>query len=312
MVVLILTEVPPTDAWSVELIAQLKQRGSQLDVRIWPESGSLNEIEVVLAWYPPLGTLKTFPNLKLILSLGVGVDHILRDPELPREVPIARLVPERLASQMTEYAIQAVLMFKGRRLEYREFQQRQQWHPLPPPNRQEFIVGVLGLGALGARVAQGLSAIGLPVRGWSRSPKQLVGVDCFFGREQLSLCLSQCRVLVNLLPLTPATEGILSAKTFAALPQGAYIVNVGRGQHLIEVDLLEAIASGQIAGACLDVFDTEPLPQEHPFWRHPRIVITPHVAAVGEIDDVVAYILDAIARLKTGSLKHCIDRDRGY
>lgn len=313
MAVLILAEIEPTDTWFTGLIAKLKQHRCDLDWRVWTEVGDPKEIEIVLAWYPPLGTLQMFPNLKLILSLGVGVDHILQDSSLPAHVPIARLVLDQLPLQMAEYVMQSVLAFKCRVLDYRDLQQLRRWHPLFTANIHQFIVGVLGLGTIGRVVAQRLSTIGLSVRGWSRNPKEIEGIDCFFGNEQFNAFLSQCCVLVNLLPLTTATKGILSHTTFVALPQGAYLINVGRGQHLIEADLLRALESGQLAGACLDVFNTEPLPREHPFWSHPRIVVTPHVAAVGAIDDVVNYIIDAIARTETGSpLKYLVDRNQDY
>ncbi|MBW4431105.1 MAG: glyoxylate/hydroxypyruvate reductase A [Pelatocladus maniniholoensis HA4357-MV3] len=313
MAVLMLAEIEPTDTWFTELIARLKQHRSNIDWRVWPEVGDPKEIEIVLAWYPPLGTLQMFPNLKLILSLGAGVDHILQDSSLPPDVPIARLVPNKLALQMADYVMQSVLACKCRVIDYRDLQQLRRWNPLFTPNRYQFIVGVLGLGAMGRIVAQRLSTIGLSVRGWSQSPKEIEGIDCFFGNEQFNAFLSKCCVLVNLLPLTTATKGILSHATFAALPQAAYLINVGRGQHLIEADLLKALESGQLAGAYLDVFNTEPLPREHPFWSHPRIVVTPHVAAVGALDDVVDYIIDAIARIETGSpLKNLVDRNQGY
>jgi len=315
IVVLLLTEMEPTDfwfPWFTSLIYRLKQHRSKLELRVWPESGVPEEVDIVLTWCPPLGVLRTFPNLKLILSLGAGADYILQDPDLPPEVPISRLVPQQLASQMTEYVMQAILAFKGRRVEYQKLQQLSCWEPLPTLRTDRFMVGILGLGAIGAKVARTLAAVDLLVRGWSRHSKQIKGVDCFFGPEQFEVFLSKCAVLVNLLPLTPTTEGILCEKTFAALPQGAYLINVGRGHHLIEADLLTVLDSGQIAGACLDVFKTEPLPKEHPFWSHPKIIVTPHIAAVSEIDDVVEYILEAIDLLKIGTLRYEIDRNQGY
>lgn len=315
MIVLLLTEMEPTDSWFpwfTRLIHHLRQHRSRLELRVWPEAGARDEVDIVLTWCPPLGVLQTFPNLKLILSLGAGAEHILQDPNLPPEVPISRLVPKQLALQMTEYVMQAILTFKGRRIEYQELQQLSRWEPLPTLRTEQCTVGILGLGAMGAQVSQALAAVGLWVRGWSRHSKQIKGVDCFFGHEQLDVFLSQCAVLVNLLPLTPATEGILCEKLFAALPQGAYLINVGRGHHLIEADLLKVLDSGQIAGACLDVFKTEPLPREHPFWSHSKIIVTPHIAAVSEIDDVVEYILDTIDRLKRGTLRYVIDRNQGY
>ncbi|NER05061.1 MAG: glyoxylate/hydroxypyruvate reductase A, partial [Okeania sp. SIO3C4] len=154
---------------------------------------------------------------------------------------------------------------------------------------------------------------GFPLRGWSRTPKTVAGVECFYGHEQFKLFLNKCQAIVCLLPLTPQTEGILCDDTFSALPTGAYLINVGRGKHLVEADLLSALDSGQIAGACLDVFDTEPLPIDHPFWSDPRIIVTPHIAAPGRPDELAGVILDTINCSQMGRpLKYAIDRHRGY
>ncbi len=166
---------------------------------------------------------------------------------------------------------------------------------------------------MGLVTAQKLAVMGFAVRGWSRTPKTIIGVECFHGKEQFKRFLSQCQVIVCLLPLTPETEGILCDETFSALPLGAYLINVGRGKHLVEKDLLTALNSGQIAGACLDVFETEPLPKDHPFWSDPRIIMTPHIAASGQPSDAANYIIDAIARYQTGQpLKYVIDRNQAY
>jgi glyoxylate/hydroxypyruvate reductase A len=313
MAVLILTKIAPTDAYFSHLIAQLKQRQPNLDLRVWPECGKLEEIEIVLAWQPPLGVMQKLPNLKLIISLGAGVDHILRDPNLPKQVPIVRLMCDRVTWQMAQYVTLAVLLFQQRLIEYQQLQRSQRWESLPVANARCFTVGILGLGVFGSTIAKKLAAIGFPVRGWSRTPKQIEGVECFYGNEQFELFLSQCRAIVCVLPLTPETKGILCQKTFSALPQGAYLINVGRGQHLIEADLLKALDSGQIAGACLDVFDPEPLPNHHPFWSHPRIIVTPHISGEAQPDDVADFILETIALHNTGQpLQYIVDRNRGY
>lgn len=313
MAVLILTEIDLTDPWFSKFIAQLKKRNPDLYLRVWPECGKLDEIEIVLAWYPPPGVMQKFPNLKLIISLGAGVDHILQDPNLPARVPIVRLMYDRLIEQMAQYVTLAILLFQHRFIDYQQLQRSRRWESLPVVNARCFTVGILGLGVFGSTVAKKLAAIGFPVRGWSRNPKQIEGVECFYGYEQLKLFLSQCQAIACLLPLTPETKGILCHETFSALPRGAYLINVGRGQHLVEADLLKALDSGQIAGACLDVFNTEPLPNEHPFWSHPSIIVTPHIAAEGRPDDVADFIVEAIALHNTGQpLKYLVDRTRGY
>lgn len=174
-------------------------------------------------------------------------------------------------------------------------------------------MGILGLGAFGSTVSKRLQNNGLSVRGWSKNPKQIPGIECFYGREQLKLFLSKCRLLVSLLPLTVKTENILNMDTFSALPQGAYLVNVGRGKHLVEKDLLAALDSGQIAGAWLDVFRTEPLPPEHPFWFHPQIIVTPHIAATGIPREFAHQVTDIITKFKQGlPLENLVNLKQGY
>ena len=313
MAALLLANIEPTDVWLTQVIVELEKRKPDLDLRVWPECGNPEDIGIILAWSPPFGIIQQFTNLQLIISLGVGVKHILRDPDLPANIPIVRLVYDRLAGQMFEYIARAVLSFKGRFLEYQQLQRSREWKYLDIPNGRSFVVGILGLGALGAIVAQKLATLGLTVRGWSRTEKTIAGVECFHGDEQFPDFLSQCQIVVCLLPLTPVTTGILCHETFTALPQGAYLINVGRGEHLVEADLLKALDSGQIAGACLDVFQTEPLPQNHPFWSHPQVIVTPHIAAVSDPGDAADRIVEAIDRSRTGkSLHDVIDRDRGY
>ncbi len=313
MAILILVEIEQTDAWFIELIAELKKRKPNLDWRVWPEFGKPEEVEIVLAWWPPLGVIQKFPKLKLIMSLGASVDRILVDPDLPHGIPIVRLVSHKNILQMVEYVTLCVLLVQRRFIEYQALQQSRRWEYLPTPETSSFTVGILGLGSFGSTVAQKLAAIGFPVRGWSRTPKAIAQVECFHGWQQFKLFLSQCRALVCLLPVTPETRGILSNETFWALPQGAYLINVGQGKHLIEADLLTALDSGQLAGACLDVFDTEPLPSEHPFWSHPGIIVTPHISALGLPNSAADCIIDTIARAETGRpFEYLVDRNQGY
>ncbi len=224
-----------------------------------------------------------------------------------------RWVSDGKTQQIAEYVTLAILLFQRRFIEYQALHRSQRWEYLPIPDAKAFTVGILGLGVLGSTVAKKLSAMGFSVRGWSRSPKAIAEVECLHGREQFKLFLSKCRAIVCLLPLTPETEGILCHETFCALPTGAYLINVGQGKHLVETDLLSALDSGQIAWACLDVFQKEPLPLEDPFWFHPRIIVTPHIAAVGQPEELAAYIVDTInCSREARPLKNVIDRNRGY
>lgn len=309
MVLLLLGEFETPEVW----ISALKNVMPTLEIKVYPDVENLEEIEAALVWMHPLGVLQQFPNLKVIISTGAGVDHIFRDTHLPPNIPIVRLVDESLTVQMSEYIVLAVLGFHRQINVYKIQQNQQLWQGLPPRNTASCTVGILGLGVLGLDVAKKLKTIGFSVRGWSRTAKQIENIDCFFGTEQFNAFLSGCSVLVCLLPLTPETEGILNQKTFAALLSGAYLVNVARGRHLVEEDLLNALASGQLSGACLDVFQTEPLPKNHPFWTHPQIIMTPHIAAKTIPACVAPQIIEAIQNSQQGlPLKNTADISRGY
>ena len=247
--------------------------------RVWPDSGPRERVRYALVWKPPRGFLAQFPNLKAILALRAGVDPIPGDPALPRGVPLLRLVDVGFPAQMAEYATYAVLHFQRRMREIAALQRQARWNQIDPFFTRDFPVGVMGLGVIGAVVAQRLAAAGYAVAGWARTSKQLEGVQVFAGMETFGKFLSRSRVIVNALPLTPQTENILNAGAFAAMPRAGYVVNVGRGAHVVDRDLIAALDSGQLDGAMLDVFREEPLPSSHPFWRHHKIAITPHVAA---------------------------------
>jgi len=293
--------------------SQLTRLTQQLDVRVWPEIGNPAEIDYALVWRPEPGFLASLPNLKLILSLGAGVDHLLGDPRLPRHLPIVRLVDPHMTDAMSEYVVLQVLRLHRRDLDYRAQQQAASWRELDQPNASERRVGILGLGELGQDAAKKLRALGFDVAGWSRSERTVAGVGSYAGAAGLAPLLGRSEILVCLLPLTAETEGIVDARTLALLPQGAALVNAARGAHLVEEDLLAALASGQISAAVLDVFREEPLPNGHPFWHHPRIVITPHVAAFTNPSTAAPIILDNIRRFEQGlPLLNRIDPARGY
>ncbi|HUC70107.1 MAG TPA: glyoxylate/hydroxypyruvate reductase A [Stellaceae bacterium] len=292
---------------------ELARLGSELDIRIWPEIGDAAEIEYALVWRPEPGLLASLPNLRLILSLGAGVDHILCDPQLPRDVPIVRLVDPYLTDAMSEYVVLQVLRLHRQDLDYRAQQQAGIWRELPQKNAGERPVGILGFGEIGQDAARKLAALGFPVVGWSRAEKTIARFRAHAGAGGLAKLLAGSEIVVCLLPLTPETEGILCASTFAALPRGAGLVNAGRGGHLVEADLIPALDSGQLAAAALDVFRDEPLPPGHPFWRHPRILVTPHIAGITNPTTAAAIVLDNIRRFEEGRpLLNEVDRTQGY
>ena len=293
--------------------AEMAHLAPDLDMRIWPEIGDAAEIEYALVWRPEPGLLASLPNLKLILSLGAGVDHILCDPQLPAGVPIVRLVDPYLTDAMGEYVALQVLRLHRRDLDYRAQQQAEVWRELAQKNAGERPVGILGFGEIGQAVGGKLAALGFPVSGWGRRERMIAGFRTYAGAGGLSQLLTESEILVCLLPLTPETTGILCARTFAALPRGAGLVNAGRGRHLVENDLLAALDGGQLSAAVLDVFRDEPLPPGHPFWRHPRIVITPHVAADTHPPTALPIIADAIRDLEAGRpVANLVDPRRGY
>ena len=264
-------------------------------------------------WRPEPGLLATLPNLKLILSLGAGVDHLLGDPQLPRHLPIVRLVDPYMTDAMSEYVVLQVLRLHRHDLDYRVQQEARVWRELDQKNAAERRVGILGFGELGRDAAHKLKGLGFDVAGWSRGERAVAGIECHAGAAGLPELLGRSEILVCLLPLTAETEGILNARTLALLPQGAALVNAARGAHLVEEDLIAALASGHISAAVLDVFRDEPLPADHPFWHHPRVVVTPHVAAFTNPATAAPIILDNIRRFEEGRpLLNRVDPARGY
>ncbi|MCD6076382.1 MAG: ghrA2 [Ramlibacter sp.] len=265
-----------------------------------------------MVWAPPQRFLDEQPGLKGIFNIGAGVDALMR-LTLPRDAVVVRLDDAGMSVQMAEFVCHAVVRHFRELDAYERDAAQGRWGFRKPRLRAEFPVGVMGLGVLGARVAQALAAFEFPVLGWSRSPKDVAGVRCFSGEVGFNDFLASTRVLVNLLPLTPDTEDLLDRDTLGRLQPGGYLVNVARGAHLVEADLLALLDSGHLAGAALDVFRTEPLPAEHPFWRHPKITVTPHTSARTLREESVAQIARKIAALENGEpIAGVVDRQRGY
>jgi glyoxylate/hydroxypyruvate reductase A len=309
MTILFIAPKLTPDSW----LKHLRVQDPGLDIRVWPEVGSPGDIVFALSWKHPRGELAKLPHLKCIASLGFGVDHLLSDPELPPGVPVTRIVDSGMIRGMSEYVIAAVLNHTRHFTLYRQHQAAGVWKARAPKHPGDLRVGVMGLGHLGADAAVKLAALGFRVAGWSRTPKSIEGVQSFVGDEALDAFLAQSDILICLLPLTAATQGILNRRTLAQLPAGAYVINAARGEHLVEEDLVEALASERLSGACLDVFRTEPLPAGHPFWSHPRVTITPHVASLTFPRDVAPQIVDNYRRVRAGQPPlHVVDPQRGY
>ena len=290
MALLFKSNIDRADWWRRELGKYIPD----LDVRIWPDIGELK-------------------NLRAVYSLGAGVDHLLADPDFPRHLPFSRVVDPNLTGRMTEYVVQHVLNHHRFCHAYDAQQRAHVWKEHFAPFASERKVGILGMGELGGGAAEALSFLKFDVAGWSRSEKKINGVESFFGDDQLDAFLARSEILVCLLPLTPQTKNILNADLFAKLPKGAGIINAGRGPHLAEDDLIPALDSGQLSAATLDVFHVEPMAEDHPFWDHPKIRITPHVASISDPASVARLVAENIIRTENGEeLLHAVDVEKGY
>ena len=297
----------------------MRRQDPDIDVRVWPdEMGNIEDITYALAWLPPPHVLESLPNLKMIFSLGAGVDAILKDPTLPKGVPIARVAEPDLTMRMTEYVVMQVLMHHRQQRRFEENQRNRIWDCFPTHSASALAVGIMGLGVLGSDAAQKLASLGFKVAGWSRSRKTIPGIECFAGPEEFDSFLKRTDILVCLLPHTPETTGLINGEVIAKLsrkgPFGAPIlINAGRGKQQVESDILAALDSGALYAATLDVFETEPLPQDSPFWSHPKVTLTPHAAADSDPDTITAYVLRQIRRHQAGlPVENIIDRKRGY
>jgi glyoxylate/hydroxypyruvate reductase A len=271
-------------------------------------------IDYVLSFRPPPGLLKTFPNLKAAFSLGAGVDGFLADPEYPKRAALVRFADKSLSAEMAQFVLMHVLIRHRQQRLFDNAQVKRQWRQRMLPRRTEDTrIGMLGLGEIGSFTARHLLELGFPVSSWSRDQKILPGLKSFAGDEELQAFLGRADILVCLLSLTRKTAGILNAKTFAAMPDGGFVINVARGGHLVETDLIAALDSGHLSGAVLDVFETEPLPEASPLWRHPKITVTPHIAAISQPSVAVKYVLDGIATFERGERPdHIVDVETAY
>jgi glyoxylate/hydroxypyruvate reductase A len=268
------------------------------------------DIDVALVGAPPRGVFARLPRLKLVQSLWMGVEKLLADPELPADVPLARMVDAGMVAAMSETVLAHVLDWHRHFWHYRQRQAAKLWKHRRQYMAQDRTVGILGLGELGGDAAGKLLALGFQVRGWSRRPKSIPGVQC---STDLGEVLSKSDAVVCLLPLTPQTRGVLNAAAFAKMPKGGCVINVARGAHVVQADLLATLNAGHLARAYLDVFDIEPLPADSPLWAHPGVTVTPHIAALTEPRTALATVVENIERLRRGEAPlHLVDRSAGY
>ena len=312
MVLLIKTGGP---AVFPEWKAAFEEFAPSLEVRAWDDRlVSPEDVQYVLVWEPDAGRIATFPNLRLILSASAGVDHILADPELPTSLRIVRMVMHETAERMADFVIFASLGLIRHLPELSAARCDRSWQQsLTGRLASDTTVGIMGLGQLGAYTAIRLSAVGFNVAGWSRRAKSIAGVECLAGDGEFSAFLSKCDILVNLLPDTVETRGILNASSLSKLPAGAGIVNVGRGRHLDVDALRQALDSGALSGAVLDVFEVEPLPKDDPLWLHPKIFVSPHIASTVSRRARARQAAAVIAADLAGkAVENLFDRNRGY
>ena len=286
------------------------------DIWAWTPQCASRQADYAVVWAPPAELFSHQKNLKAVFNIGAGADRVLRIPnsdKLLSGVPVVRLNDAGMAVQMAEYVCHALFRHAREFAAYEAHQRGHHWKTLPAFERANWPVGVMGLGAIGARVAEAVAGFDYPVHGWSRTPKVLAGITTYAGAGQFDAFLAATRMLVCVLPLTSATEGILNANTFGKLVPNGYLINVARGEHLVDEDLLLALAKGNLAGATLDVFRDEPLSAGHAFWDHPKITLTPHIAAITLVAQSAAQITQKIIALESGEkIEGVVLRDRGY
>lgn len=301
------------DEWAIWWPALQAALPGETLVRDRADAARVEDIDIAIVAQPEPGSLQGLPRLKLIQSLWAGVDRLLADPTLPAGVPLARMVDPAMNQAMAETALWAVLSLHRGFFRYAANQRAGRWQPHRQRRAGEIGVAVLGLGQMGRTVAQRLAANGYRVSGWSRTPAELPGVVCHAGEAALPQVLSAHQVVVNLLPLTPATGGFFNAARLSRLPMGAALINLARGAHVVEDDLLDALSTGRLSQVVLDVFQQEPLPADHPFWQHPHVTVLPHAAAQTDPRTASAVVAANVAAVRSGgAVQHLVQRQRGY
>ncbi len=307
---LFLSAADKAEAWRDAILGKFPDAGFD----VWPDQiTDKASYDYAIVWKPPVGELKSFPNLKGILSLGAGVDGILVDTDLPDGVPVVRLVDRCLTEGMSEYVLYWVLHYHRRMGVYLDWTSQGIWKQMRQTDTRDKRVGFLGLGELGADAAKKVAALGFDVAGWSRTEKAIDGITSYFGADQLTAFLNRTEILVVLLPLTDATRGIINKDTLAALPEGASLINAARGPHVVDDDLIAALDSGHLNAATLDVFHVEPLPDDHPYWKHPKVTVTPHMASLTVPSSAADWMEENVKLIEAGKPPlNTVDTKKGY
>ena len=309
MTVLLASTVGKPERWIEPLAAALKGETLRTD----PDAADLSDVEVALFARKNPGLYARLPNLKLIIGLQAGVDSLLDDPELPPDIPITRAGRPEGDRMIAEYVLLHVLRHHRNMPFFLANQRAGIWEKPPVLEASERRVGFLGLGIIAMPCATLVRDIGFQTAAWTRNPRTVPGIENFHGADALEPFLARCDIVVNVLPVTAETENILCARTFAMLPKGASMINIGRGQHVVDADLIAALDSGHLEAATLDVYRTEPLPTDHPFWKHPGITLMPHTARLSRPDHVAPQVAENVRRLRAGEpLLQLVDRDAGY
>lgn len=309
MKILFVAADPKPERWT----SLIQQHLPEAQIQVWHSDMPSCNADYAIVWHPPAALFDREPQLKAVFNLGAGVDALVQVPNLPRNIPVVRLEDAGMAVQMAEYVAYHVIGISRDMDVYREQQAAGQWKLRRPIERSEWPVGVFGLGHIGQRVARTLAGLEYPVCGWARSTYAIDGVRSFAGEAGLDGFLGETRVLVNTLPLTDSTRDLIDYSLLSRLRPDAVVINVGRGEHLVDQDLCRAIEEGRVSRAVLDVFREEPLPTTHPFWRLPQVSITPHVSARTLREATVGQIADKIVSLEQGqTISGIIDIQRGY
>ena len=292
----------------------LQEAMPEKEIRVYPDEGNIDDIEYAVVWKHPRGILNKYPNLKAILSLGAGVDHIISDPELPETPPIVRLVDKKLTHEMILHSLHWVLHFHSDQYLYRIQQQSRKWIQQSSVQSEDRTIGIMGLGNIGKAIGDSLVNLDFKVLGWGTSPKNSLGdIEYYFGHDQLSGFLSQTEILINVLPLTEKTKNILTKTELAYLPKGSFIINIGRGGIINENDLISILDTGHIAATALDVFAEEPLPENNSLWAHPSVYVTPHIAGQSNPGSAAKTIAENIRLIEKGESPYPIySFNKGY
>jgi glyoxylate/hydroxypyruvate reductase A len=297
------------EIWRRELEKKLRNTA----VEIYPNIKDKEKVDFILCWKPAVGVISEFPNVKVIQSVGASAEHIINSQKLSGSIILTRIVDEGLTVDMFEFLLSAILL-KIKNIDHYIIDQNNQiWNPIKYQSIENTVVTILGLGQIGRHVAGRLAELNFKVKGWSNSKKEINGVECFHGEKEYADALQDSDFLLNLLPLTPDTRDILDFKSLSLLRKGGTLINVGRGEHLVEEDLIKVLDSGHLSGAVLDVFREEPLPQRHPFWNNPHIIITPHIASLTNVSTAADVVAENYNRLLNNKeLLHVVSHSKGY